>query len=260
MRIPPPDHGEVLSGIELGGKAHALGMSYDPVEKFSGRTRQADYFARCPIELRNAQRLAVIRGEVVEAVEHGKLPPSVVVVWGGVHVSAADIYPLPSWPVVPPVGFYGITYQDVPYEQQIVVACHTLGGTKCRLPHSPQLAIYVTTSKDGRPPPPESRHVLRTTPTITQGWAVELMQHPHRDDMACPIGPRLQMLRNIHNILVGVYACSRRRSFPQVAVGVLRLFGLYLQAKEQMYPKGLGNRQDILVVPIIECTSLRLVE
>src|SRR5215211_1311221 len=86
------------------------------------------------------------------------------------------------------------------------------------------------------------------------------MQHPHRDDMARPIGPRLQMLRNIHNVLVRIYARSRRRSDPQVAVGVLRLFGLYLQAKEQMYPKGLGNRQDILFVPIIECTSLRLVE
>src|SRR5215218_10428884 len=231
MRIPPPDHGEVLSGIELGGKAHALGMSYDPLEKFSCRTRQADYFARSPIELRNAQRLAVISGKVVEAVEHGKLPPSVVVVWGGVHVSAAYIHPLPSWPVVPPVGFCRSACrgcQDAPHEQQVVVACHTLGGTKCRLPHSPQLAIYVTTPKDSRPPPPESRHVLRTTPTVTQGWAVELVQHPHRDDMACPIGPRLQMLRNIHNVLVRIYACSRRRSSPQVAEGVLRLFGPYL--------------------------------
>src|ERR671921_468849 len=237
MRIPPPDHGEVLSGIELGGKAHTLGMTYDPVEKFSGRTRQADYFARCPIELRKAKRLAVIPGKVVEAVEHGKLHLSVVVVWGGVHVSAADIYPLPSWPVVPPVGLCCSTYQDVPYEQQVVVACHTLGGTKCRLPHSPQLAIYVTTSKDSRPPPPESRHVVRTTPTVTQGWVVELVQHPHRDDMPCPIGPRLQMLRNIHNVLIRIYARSRGRSSPQVAEGVLRLFGSYLQAKEQMYSK-----------------------
>src|SRR5215210_8255930 len=228
MRIPPPDHGEVLSGIELGGKLHALGMSFDPVEKFSSRTRQADYFVCCPIELRNAQRLAVFPGEVVEAVEHGKLPPSVVVIWRREHVYPAHIHPLRPWPVLRPVGFCCSTCQDVPYEQQIVVACHTLGGTKGRLPHSPQLAIYVTTSKDGRPPPPESRHVVRTTPTVTQGWAVELVQHPHRDDMACPIGPRLQMLRNIHNVLVRIYARSRRRSSPQVAEGVLRLFGPYL--------------------------------
>src|SRR5215213_1636146 len=84
-----------------------------------------------------------------------------------------------------------------------------------------------TGSKDGRPPPPESRHVLRTTPTVTQGWVVELVQHPHRDDVACPIGPRLQMLRNIHNVLVRIYARSRGRSAPQVAEGVLRLFGSY---------------------------------
>src|ERR671917_2070440 len=103
MRIPPPDHGEVLSGIELGGEPHALGMSYDPVEKFSSRTRQADFFAGCPIELRNAQRLAVFPGEVVEAVEHGKLPPSVVVVWGGVHVSAADVTHCPPGPEAHPV-------------------------------------------------------------------------------------------------------------------------------------------------------------
>src|SRR5215208_772214 len=231
MRIPPPDHGEVLSGIELDGKPHALGMSYDPLEKFSSRTRQADYFARCPIELRNAQRLAVFPGEVVEALEHGKLPPSVLVVWGRVHVSAADVHPLPSWPVVPPVGFCRSACrgcQDAPHEQQVVVASHALRATKCGLPHGPQIAIYVTTSKDGRPPPPESRHVLRTTPTVTQGWVVELMQHPHRDDMACPIGPRLQMLRNIHNVLVRIYVRSRRRSSPQVAEGVLRLFGPYL--------------------------------
>src|ERR671911_3132214 len=156
MRIPPPDHGEVLSGIELGGKAHALGMPYDPVEKFSGRTRQVDYLARCPIELRNAQRLAVIPGEVVEAVEHGKLSPSVVV-WGRVHVSAADIHPLPSWPVVPPVGFGRSACrgcQDAPHEQQVVVASHALRATKRRLPHGPQIAIYVPTPKDGHPTPP----------------------------------------------------------------------------------------------------------
>src|ERR687897_3733759 len=227
MRISPLDHCKVPSGLELSSKPHATGMSYDPLEKFSRRTRPVDIVC-CPIELGKAKRLAVLSGKVVEAVEHGKLPPSVVVVWGGVYVGAADIHPLPSWPVVRPVGFYGITYQDVPYEQQIVVTCHTLGGTKCRLPHSPQLAIYVTTSKDGRPPPPESRHVLRTTPTVTQGWVVELVQHPHRDHMACPIGPRLQMLRNIHNVLVRIYARSRGRSSPQVAEGVLRLFGPYL--------------------------------
>src|SRR5215217_4857200 len=232
MRIFPLDHCKVLSGLELSTKSDATGMSYHPLQKFSRRSRPVDLFVCCPIELGNAQRLAVFPGEVVEAVEHGKLPLSVVVVWGGVHVSAADIHPLPSWPVVPPVGFCRSACrgcQDAPHEQQVVVACHTLGGTKCRLPHSPQLAIYVTTPKDGRPSPPESRHVVRAAiPAITQGRAVELMQHPHRDDMACPIGPRLQMLRNIHNVLVRIYARSRRRSAPQVAVGVLRLFGLYL--------------------------------
>src|SRR5918993_2251398 len=110
MRIPPPDHGEVISGIELGGKAHALGMPYDPVEKFSGRTRQADYFARCPIELRKAKRLAVIPGKVVEAVEHGKLHLSVVVVWRREHVCPAHIHPLRPWPVVPPVRLCCSTY------------------------------------------------------------------------------------------------------------------------------------------------------
>src|SRR5215218_8163790 len=136
MRIPPPDHGEVLSGIELGGKPHALGMSYDPVEKFASRTRQADSFMRCPIELRNTQRLAVFHGEVVEAVEHGKLHPSVVV-WGGVHVRAADKRPLPSWPVLPPVNFCRSACrgcQDAPHQQQVVVASHALRATKRGLP------------------------------------------------------------------------------------------------------------------------------
>src|ERR687898_3265743 len=231
MRISSLDHCKVPSGfpsgLELSTKPDATGMSYDPLEKFSRRTRPVDFFVCCPIELGKAKRLAVLSGKVVEAVEHGKLHLSVGVVWGGVHVCPAYIHPLRPWPVVRPVRFCFCTYQDVPYEQQIVVACHTLGGTQCRLPHSPQLAIYVTTSKDGRPPPPEYRHVLRTTPTVTQGWEVELVQHPHRDDMACPIGPRLQMLRNIHNVLVRIYARSRRCSAPQVAEGVLRLFGPY---------------------------------
>src|SRR5215208_1780800 len=215
MRISSLDHCKVPSGLELSSKPAATGMPYDPLEKFSRRTRPVDFFVRCPIELGKAKRLAVIAGKVVEAVEHSKLHLSVGVIWRRVHVCPAHIHPLRPWPVLRPVRFYGSTYQDVPYEQQIVVACHTLGGTKCRLPNSPQLAIYVPTSKDGRPPPPESRHVLRTAITaITQGRAVKLMQHPHRDDMARPIGPRLQMLRNIHNVLVRIYACSRRRSAP----------------------------------------------
>src|SRR5829696_3028598 len=181
MRIPPPDHGEVLSGIELDGKPHALGMSYDPVEKFSSRTRQADYFARCPIELRNAQRLGVIPGEVVEAVEHGKLPPSVLVVWGRVHVSAADVHPLPSWPVVPPVGFCCSACrgcQDAPHEQQVVVASHALRATKCGLPHGPQIAIYVTTPKDGRPSPPSLKGGQLNSCNILTGttWPVLSVQ------------------------------------------------------------------------------------
>src|SRR5215217_4438646 len=207
MRISPMNHCKVPSGLELSSKPDATGMSYDPLQKFSRRTRPVDFFVCCPIELGNAQRLAVFPGEVVEAVEHGKLPLSVVVVWGGVHVSAADIHPLPSWPVVPPVGFCRSACrgcQDAPHQQLVVVASHALRATQRGLPHGPQIAIYLTTSKDGRPPPPESRHVLRTAITaITQGRAVELMQHPHRDDVACPIGPRLQMLRNIHNVLVG---------------------------------------------------------
>src|SRR5215213_6349130 len=147
MQISPLDHCKVPSGLELSSKPDATGMSYDPFEKFSRRSRPVDFFVCCPIELGKAKRLAVIPGKVVEALEHGKLHLSVVVVWGGVHVCPAHIPPLRPWPVVRPVGFYCSTYQDVPYEQQIVVACHTLGGTQCRLPHSPQLAIYVTTSK-----------------------------------------------------------------------------------------------------------------
>src|SRR5215213_7769803 len=230
MRISPLHHCKVPRGLELSSKSHATGMSYDPLQKFSRRTRPVDSFVCLPIELGKAKRLAVLSGKVLEAVEHGKLHLSVGVIWRREHVCPAHIHPLRPWPVLRPVGFRFCTYQDVPYQQQVVVACHTLGGTKCRLPHSPQLAIHVTTSKDGRPSPPESRHVVRTTPTVTQGWVVELVQHPHRDDMARPIGPRLQMLRNIHNVLVRIYARSRRRSAPQVAVGVLRLFGLYLQA------------------------------
>src|SRR5215203_2097951 len=191
MRISPLDHCKVPSGLELSSKPHATGMSCDPLQKVSRRTRPVD-FVCCPIELGKAKRLAVLSGKVLEAVEHGKLHLSVGVIWRREHVCPAHIHPLRPWPVVRPVGFYGSTY------------------------------------KDGRPPPPESRHVLRTTPTVTQGWAVELVQHPHRDDMACPIGPRLQMLRNIHNVLVRIYARSRRRSSPQVAEGVLRLFGPYL--------------------------------
>src|SRR5215212_12001642 len=226
MRISPLHHCKVPSGLELSSKSHATGMSYHPLQKFSRRTRTVDSFVCLPIELGKAKRLAVLSGKVLEAVEHGKLHLSVGVICRREHVCPAHIHPLRPWPVLRPVSFCCSTYQDVPYQQQVVVACHTLGGTKCRLPHSPQLAIYVTTPKDGRPPPPESRHVVRTTPTaITQGRAVKLMQHPHRDDMACPIGPRLQMLRNIHNVLVRIYARSRGRSFPQVAEGVLRLFG-----------------------------------
>src|SRR5215203_4079300 len=195
MRIFPLDHCKVLSGLELSTKSDATGMSYDPLQKFSRRSRPVDLFVCCPIELGKAKRLAVFAGEVVEAVEHGKLPPSVVVVWGGVHVCPADIHPLPSWPVLPPVGFCRSACrgcQDAPHQQQVVVASHALRATQRGLPHGPQIAIYVPTPKECRPPPPESRHVLRPPiPAITQGRAVELMQHPHRDDMACPIVPRL---------------------------------------------------------------------
>src|SRR5829696_8358919 len=127
MQISPLDHCKVPSGLELSSKPDATGMSYDPFEKFSRRSRPVDFFVCCPIELGKAKRLAVIPGKVVEALEHGKLHLSVVVVWGGVHVCPAHIHPLRPWPVVRPVGFYCSTYQDVPYEQQIVVACHNLG-------------------------------------------------------------------------------------------------------------------------------------
>src|SRR5215204_7676700 len=74
MRISPLDHCKVPSGLELSSKPDATGMSHDPLEKFSRWSRTVDFFVCCPIELRNAQRLAVIPGEVVEALEHGKLP------------------------------------------------------------------------------------------------------------------------------------------------------------------------------------------
>src|SRR5215208_2446953 len=157
MRISPLDHGKVPSGLELSSKPHATGMSYDPVQRFSRGTRPLDLFVCCPIELRKAKRLAVLSGKVVEALEHGKLHLSVVVVWGGVHVCPADIHPLRPWPVVPPVGFCCSACrgcQDAPHEQQVVVASHALRATKCGLPHGPQIAIYVTTPKDGRPSPP----------------------------------------------------------------------------------------------------------
>src|SRR5215204_4484985 len=81
MRISPLDHCKVPSGLELSSKPHATGMSYDPLQKFSRRTRPDDLFVCCPIELGKAKRLAVIPGKVVEAVEHGKLHLSVGVIW-----------------------------------------------------------------------------------------------------------------------------------------------------------------------------------
>src|SRR5215204_5570103 len=143
MRISPLDHGKVPSGLELSSKPHATGMSYDPLQKFSRGTRPVDFFVCCPIELGKAKRLAVLSGKVVEAVEHSKLHLSVGVIWRREHVCPAHIHPLRPWPVVRPVGLCCSTYQDVPYEQQIVVACHTLGGTKCRLPPGCPIALSL---------------------------------------------------------------------------------------------------------------------
>src|SRR5215217_4045597 len=85
MRISPLDHCKVPSGLELSSKPDATGMSYDPLEKFSRRSRPVDFFVCCPIELGKAKRLAVLSGKVVEAVEHSKLHLSVGVIWRREH-------------------------------------------------------------------------------------------------------------------------------------------------------------------------------